>query len=86
MNAAGYPSSLDDDIQYGRKGSLAFADLTGFSSGFSTTDIDNIVGWRNFASSQLSGISTRLDRILASAQIQRILTTILFSPTRTTFN
>ena len=53
MNAAGYPSPTTI-LQYGRKGSLAFADLTGLP-GFSTTQVrDNIVGWRNYASSQPS--------------------------------
>src|SRR5207245_3080024 len=43
-------------LQYGRKGSLAFADLTGLGLfGLSTPGIDNIVGWRNYASSQPSG-------------------------------
>ncbi len=53
MNAAGYPSPTTI-LQYGRKGSLAFADLTALG-GFSSTSIDNIVGWRNYASSQPSG-------------------------------
>lgn len=55
MNAAGFPSSLTI-LQCGRKGSLAFTDLTGLSTyGLSTTAIDNVVGWRNYASSQPSG-------------------------------
>jgi Tfp pilus assembly protein PilX len=55
MNAAGYPSPTTI-LQYGRKGSLAFADLTGLSSyGLSTTAIDNAVGWRNYASARASG-------------------------------
>src|SRR6266404_3537651 len=55
MNAAGYPSPTTI-LQYGRKGSLAFADVTGLGSyGLSTTAIDNVVGWRNYASSQPSG-------------------------------
>ena len=53
MNAAGYPSPTTI-LQYGRKGSLAFADLTGLP-GLSTTAVDNFVGWRNYASSQPSG-------------------------------
>jgi hypothetical protein len=52
MNAAGYPSPTSI-LQYGRKGSLAFADLTALG-GFSTTSTDNIVGWRNYASSRPS--------------------------------
>ena len=58
MNAAGY-SSPTTILQYGRKGSLAFADLTGLP-GLSTTAVDNIVGWRNYASSQPSGILPNL--------------------------
>jgi hypothetical protein len=55
LNAAGYPSPTTI-LQYGRKGSLAFADLTGLGSfGLSTTGINNIVGWRNYASSQPTG-------------------------------
>jgi hypothetical protein len=53
MNAAGYPSPMTI-LQYGRKGSLAFADLTGLP-GLSTTAVDNVVGWRNYASAQPSG-------------------------------
>src|SRR5438034_3873488 len=53
MNAAGYPSPATI-LQYGRKGSLAFADLTALA-GFSTTSVDNVVGWRNYASSQPTG-------------------------------
>jgi hypothetical protein len=53
MNAAGYPSPMTI-LQYGRKGSLAFADLTALG-GFSTTSTDNIVGWRNYASARPSG-------------------------------
>ena len=58
MNAAGY-SSPTTILQYGRKGSLAFADLTGLP-GLSTTAVDNIVGWRNYASSQPSGVLPNL--------------------------
>jgi len=53
MNAAGYPSPTTI-LQYGRKGSLAFADLTALP-GLSTAAVDNLVGWRNYASSQPSG-------------------------------
>ncbi len=53
MNAAGYPS-LTTMLQYGRKGSLAFSDLTALP-GMSTTAVDNIVGYRNYASSQPTG-------------------------------
>lgn len=54
INAAGYPS-LTTILQYGRKGSLAFADLSTLP-GFSTaTACDNIVGWRNYASARPDG-------------------------------
>jgi hypothetical protein len=53
MNAAGYPSPTTI-LQYGRKGSLAFADLTALG-GFTTTSTDNLVGWRNYASSRPGG-------------------------------
>jgi hypothetical protein len=53
MNAAGYPSPAPI-LQYGRKGSLAFTDLT-VLPGFSTTSSNNVVGWRNYASSQPTG-------------------------------
>jgi hypothetical protein len=67
MNAAGYPSPTTM-LQYGRKGSLAFADLTAFPAPtplgtptptptplVTTSQIDNIVGWRNYASAEPSG-------------------------------
>jgi Tfp pilus assembly protein PilX len=53
MNAAGYPSPATI-MQYGRKGSLAFADLTSLG-GFTPTSTDNVVGWRNYASSRPGG-------------------------------
>lgn len=54
MNAAGYPSPTTI-LQYGRKGSLAFADLSTLP-GFSTATVrDNIIGWRNYASARPSG-------------------------------
>jgi hypothetical protein len=53
MNAAGCPSPTTI-LQYGRKGSLAFADLTALG-GFTTTSTDNIVGWRNYASARPTG-------------------------------
>jgi hypothetical protein len=54
MNAAGYPSPTTI-LQYGRKGSLAFADLTGLPGFALATVRDNFLGWRNYGSSQLSG-------------------------------
>jgi len=54
MNAAGYPSPTTI-LQYGRKASLALADLSTLP-GFSTATVrDNIVGWRNYASARPSG-------------------------------
>src|SRR6266496_310182 len=57
MNAAGYPSPMTI-LQYGRKGSLAFTDLSGLpglSPTPGSTPVDKIVGWRNYASAQASG-------------------------------
>jgi hypothetical protein len=54
MNAAGYPSPTTI-LQYGRKGSLAFADLSTLPGLASATVRDNIVGWRNYASAQPDG-------------------------------
>src|SRR5437762_3038621 len=58
MNAAGYPSPTTM-LQYGRKGSLAFTDLSGLPglspAPGSTPPVDNIVGWRNYASARPSG-------------------------------
>ncbi|MEI8234335.1 MAG: hypothetical protein WCH57_06575 [Verrucomicrobiota bacterium] len=51
-NVAGYPSAATA-AQYGPKGSLAYADLTAL--GISGTGVNNIVGWRNYASLQPQG-------------------------------
>jgi Tfp pilus assembly protein PilX len=56
MNVAGYPQAATA-AQYGPKGLLAFADLRQV---FGTTtsarnQIDNLVGWRNYASGQATG-------------------------------
>src|SRR5439155_20310433 len=51
-NVAGYPSNTTV-TQSGRKGSEAFADLTAL--GISTTGVNNIVGFRNYASAQPGG-------------------------------
>lgn len=54
MNVAGYPSPTPTPPAYvGRKGILAFADLTAL--GMSSADINSIVGWRNYVSAQPSG-------------------------------
>src|SRR4029077_5793784 len=57
VNVAGYPTGTTI-YQYGRKGALAFADLTAPSpypipngSG-NAYQVDKLVGWRNYASSQ----------------------------------
>lgn len=59
INAAGYPANTEI-TQYGRKGSLAFADLTtttGTTTGVNIpqTQVDEIVGWRNYATAAPSG-------------------------------
>ena len=51
-NVAGFPSNTIA-AQYGAKGVSAFADLTAL--GLSQTDIDAIVGWRNFFSAGPTG-------------------------------
>jgi len=52
LNAAGYPSTATPD-EVGGKGSLALADLT--AVGLTAPQIDALVGWRNYASSQPAG-------------------------------
>ncbi len=60
MNVAGKPSGLTA-IQISQKGSLALADLTvlpisstNAASAITQAQIDNLVGWRNYASAKLS--------------------------------
>jgi hypothetical protein len=65
LNAAGYPTPAPI-LQYGRKGSLAFADLTALP--ISVQDkIDNIVGWRNYASARPGGTFPNLSFNTTSA-------------------
>lgn len=53
VNVAGYPSASTAS-QYGAKGVLAYADLT--KVGLSQSAVDDLTGWRNYASMQPSGI------------------------------
>jgi hypothetical protein len=57
VNVAGFPSANSSNAAYlrtlGRKGVLAFADLT--ATGLSFTAIDNIIGWRNALSGAPAG-------------------------------
>jgi hypothetical protein len=57
VNVAGFPSANSNDPAYlatiGKKGVLAFADLT--ATGLSFSAIDNIIGWRNYLSAQPAG-------------------------------
>ena len=53
-NVVGYPSNTTA-AQYGPKGVSAFADLTVAAIGMSQSDIDAIVGWRNYFSASPSG-------------------------------
>src|SRR5437016_4940947 len=60
MNVAGYPSG-STTAQSGRKGSLTYADLTALGnypipngSGGSAYQVDRLVGWRNYATTQPS--------------------------------
>ena len=52
VNVAGYPSTSGSS-QYGPKGGLAYADLTVL--GLTQPQVDNLVGWRNYASIQAPG-------------------------------
>jgi hypothetical protein len=55
MNVAGYPTGTTT-AQSGRKGVLGYADLTPTSGvNIPQTQVDNIVGWRNYASTQQTG-------------------------------
>jgi hypothetical protein len=59
MNVAGYPTDPGPAaaVRVGRKGSVAFADLTGLSTApLPQPQIDAVVGWRNCASAQPSGV------------------------------
>src|SRR5437588_5922772 len=53
------PSPTPWLVNVGRKGIVAFADLTALPAGASTffpqSQVDNIVGWRNFAMTQRTG-------------------------------
>jgi hypothetical protein len=55
MNVAGYPNGTTPD-QAGRKGPVAYADLTvlpyPISNSISPYQIDRLVGWRNYATTQ----------------------------------
>src|SRR6266487_3036012 len=55
MNVAGYPTGTTA-VQSGRKGSLAFADLTALPSPIpnssSPFQVDRLVGWRNYGTTQ----------------------------------
>jgi len=59
VNAAGYPSNLTTN-QISKKGSLALADLTQLTitgtsaAALTTAQVDNLVGWRNYASAGLT--------------------------------
>jgi hypothetical protein len=62
MNVAGYPSGTTS-TQAGRKGSVAFADLTALGNypihngeGGSAFQVDRLVGWRNYATTQPSNL------------------------------
>ena len=62
MNAAGYPSKATA-VQIGGKAGLAYADLTQLTDSagtqlLSNPQIDNLVGWRNFASASTDWTKT----------------------------
>ena len=85
VNVGGFPQA-SSIMQYGRKGSLAFADLTTSPSGKSTANIslsgpqvDNLVGWRNYATAKVSGAFPNLT--LDSTAAATYFTFILSSTT-----
>ena len=57
LNVAGFPSANSTDAGYlrtiGRKGVLAFADLT--ATGLSFDAVDNLIGWRNYYNANPAG-------------------------------
>jgi hypothetical protein len=57
VNIAGFPAANSLNSSYlsaiGKKGVLAFADLT--ATGLSFNSIDNLIGWRNYSSGNPSG-------------------------------
>lgn len=54
MNVGGYPPTPNTSVsQSGPKGLLAFADLT--LLGMSTSAVNDLVGWRNYATAQPGG-------------------------------
>jgi hypothetical protein len=57
VNVAGFPAANSGNSSYlstiGKKGVLAFADLT--ATGLSANSIDNLIGWRNYSSGNPSG-------------------------------
>jgi hypothetical protein len=62
--STGYPPAGSSWMQPGRKGSLAFADLTALGNypihngeGGSAYQVDRLVGWRNYATTNQSGTS-----------------------------
>jgi hypothetical protein len=65
VNVGGYPTATTA-LQYGRKGVLSFADLTVLAN-MSQGGIDDVVGWRNYASAQPTGTFTNFTFDVASA-------------------
>jgi hypothetical protein len=72
-NVAGYPTNLTAG-KYGPKGVSAFADLSVL--GFSTGGINSLVGWRNYASSQLTA-STFPNFTFTTAQANNYVSGVL---------
>jgi hypothetical protein len=86
INVAGYPSptpaalppSAPSGRDVGRKGVLAFADLTALPTtpgNFMTaTDINTLVGFRNYATMQLSGVSGLNFSLFSDAAVSNFFT------------
>ena len=78
INVAGYPTPTSTPAAYvqtiGRKGSVAFADLTQLAN-LSTGGTGDIIGWRNYASVQPGGSFTSFT--FDSSAASRYMTTVL---------
>jgi hypothetical protein len=82
LNVAGYPTPTSTPATYvqtiGRKGSVAFADLTQLAN-MSTGGIGDVIGWRNYASARPGGSFTSFS--FDSSATSRYLTAVLSNTT-----
>jgi Tfp pilus assembly protein PilX len=82
LNVAGYPTPTSTPATYvqtiGRKGSVAFADLTQLAN-MSAGGIGDVIGWRNYATVQPSGSFTSFS--FDSSATSRFMTAVLSNTT-----